>query len=114
MPNRRRSMRRRTGDPLPRRPSGADRGESAAAAAVAIALSTASPTANSVGATGRESRRDLIPRPNTTRAAILGGGVGLTMTSAPAAPAATQADTQGTPVIHVGDRTPEVGQRVRV
>jgi hypothetical protein len=48
------------------------------------------------------------------RAGVIAGGVGLTMTCAAAVPAATQADTQGTPVIHVGDRTAEVGRPVRV
>jgi rare lipoprotein A len=48
------------------------------------------------------------------RIGVLAGAMGLTMTCAATVPAPTQADTQGTPVIYVGDRTAEAGQRVRV
>jgi rare lipoprotein A len=46
------------------------------------------------------------------RAGVLAGA--LTMTCAAAVPAAARADTPGTPVIHVGDRTAAAGQRVTI
>ena len=46
------------------------------------------------------------------RAGVVAGA--LTMTCAAAVPASAQSDTPGTPVIRVGDRTAEAGQRVTV